>query len=462
MGPYASQAPKPVYVPGTNAMGAVIDAAEAPFIAAYNAKPTAYADHEERAAQRQLGAAPVMTPSRDAPLSGSVVKPAGDAPLSGDRLSPEQQGLRAMGATADTRFTPDATQPGLRSGQMRFGPQAATIHGTSTADATQMQAPEGGGYVTGKGGRAIFLPSQAATPRDPNAQLDVNGNDMRRTNAMKGELRGLQRDRLMRDMGGDIKDPNVIAAAHASLGQMDKEDALAAVNARTASDAANHAAELGLRRDQLKQQDKQFGETMAGQRAAAQLAKEKDDSAYVNEALQRSGLKGDDLQGVIDFADMNYRASKDPKAKTLSQMSREELHSALPQIVTRYKMSQAQRKSGQGSGTIQDPVWSQEAIAAEKAKDPTFSTHRDMTLKDLSYSGAGLNAFVPDWESDDEGRIGLKDYIKRLPFVPSGRSLKDALYKLPSGDTILRSDMEDVSAPLGKKDIRKLMREGGK
>ncbi|MFZ4537188.1 hypothetical protein [Propionivibrio sp.] len=124
----------------------------------------------------------------------------------------------------DTAFTADAVQPAMRPGQIQLGAPSGSIHGKSTVDATQMKAPDGGGYLTGANGKAIYLPPQAAPARDPNKQYDAYGNDMTRTNAMKAELAGMQRDRFKRDMGADITDPKVRAVAQQQLAMLDKEN----------------------------------------------------------------------------------------------------------------------------------------------------------------------------------------------------------------------------------------------
>ncbi|MFA7290880.1 MAG: hypothetical protein WC023_01405 [Rhodocyclaceae bacterium] len=97
------------------------------------------------------------------------------------------------------------------------------VSGKATQDATKMQAPDGGGYVTGKGGKAIFAPGGA--PQQASAgPKDAYGNDMTRTNAMKAELAQMERARYGRDMQDDIKDPRVIALAQLNLNRLNQQE----------------------------------------------------------------------------------------------------------------------------------------------------------------------------------------------------------------------------------------------
>lgn len=185
---------------------------------------------------------------------GGNSKPAGSTNLLDtpqyNSSSPEAVAA-AKAAQLDPGFTPDAVQPGLRSGQMRFGPQAETIAGTSRVDATQMKAPEGGGYLTGspdaKGlRRAIALPSQAPTPRDPNGEYDVDGNNMARTNAMKTTLREMQRDRIKRT----AQMPGATQGDLIALADQQKDDVLQNDKLKMLNDNQFRREDLGLRRDQ--------------------------------------------------------------------------------------------------------------------------------------------------------------------------------------------------------------------
>jgi len=111
----------------------------------------------------------------------------------------------------------------MRSGQVVIGAPSGAVSGTSTVDATKLKAPDGGGYITNASGKAMYLAKQAAPARATGAQIDAYGNDMTRTNAMKAELAGMQRDRLMRDMGADITSQGTRVAAQQQLAQMDKD-----------------------------------------------------------------------------------------------------------------------------------------------------------------------------------------------------------------------------------------------
>jgi len=147
--------------------------------------------------------APLSTETAAATPATVHVKPQNaNAPLSGSPVTQETPAAAPAPSLADPRFIPDPVQAPMRSGAIRVGPQAQTIQGTSPVDATQLKAPEGGGYITDKSGRTIFLPGgqpSAQPARDPNGHYDAYGNNMAATDQMKAEIRGIQRDRALRN-----------------------------------------------------------------------------------------------------------------------------------------------------------------------------------------------------------------------------------------------------------------------
>lgn len=125
--------------------------------------------------------------------------------------------------------------------------------GRSNVDATKLQAPNGGGFITGANGRAMLLPPQAIAARDPDGQYDANGNNMARTNQMKAELAGMERDRLIRDMGADITSPGTRYAAQQQIAQLDKGQGLAMQADKSQRNNVTEALEQQGKRQAMEQ-----------------------------------------------------------------------------------------------------------------------------------------------------------------------------------------------------------------
>ena len=137
-------------------------------------------------------------------------------------------------------------------------PQGATpaelIAAQPTAAAPQESKPDQeiakGGSIT-FGGKTVSLPEAAPVARDPNRQYDAHGNDMTRTNEMKAQLVGMQRERLMRDMGADITSQGTRVAAAQQLAQMDKDQSMQLLANRGAREDATAAMDQQLKGQQI-------------------------------------------------------------------------------------------------------------------------------------------------------------------------------------------------------------------
>ena len=149
------------------------------------------------------------------------------APAAAPSNAVQDPGYNHGAPMPEQNFTASAQQAAQPSG---------AIQGTSSVDATQMKAPNGGGYITNRAGKAMMLEPQAIAAKDPNGQYDANGNNMARTNQMKQELAGMQRERLVRDMGSDITSHGTRVAAAQQLAQMDKNRALDVAEGRSAAE----------------------------------------------------------------------------------------------------------------------------------------------------------------------------------------------------------------------------------
>lgn len=139
-----------------------------------------------------------------------------------------------MGADTDAAMHNATRQTALPNGIGSF------VQNGQTYDA-QNTGQEGIKRVTAKGQNPLFT---NLDPRQATAQMagmksgtiqtgggqkdagwinDAYGNDMRPTIAMQKQLEQMQRDRYGRDLGSDIKDPRVMAAAAMGLSNMNQD-----------------------------------------------------------------------------------------------------------------------------------------------------------------------------------------------------------------------------------------------
>ena len=159
-------------------------------------------------------------------------------------------------------------------------PQGATPAELIAAQPTAAAAPESNpaqeiakNTIT-FGGKTVSLPEAAPVARDPNRQYDAHGNDMTRTNEMKAQLVGMQRERLMRDMGADITSQGTRVAAAQQLAQMDKDQGLQLLANRGAREDATAAMDQqhkGQQIAQLKQDADLKTKVMAGDPKAIEM-----------------------------------------------------------------------------------------------------------------------------------------------------------------------------------------------
>ena len=158
---------------------------------------------------------------------------------------------------AETRFAANEQQIAMPSG---------AIQGKSSVNAAKMTAPDGGGYITNGAGKAMKIEANEGAWEDTRRYKDAiaqNGKD-------KELLAGMQRERLMRDMGADITSQGTRVAAAQQLAQMDKDQAMQLL------------AQRGQREDAMSGLDQQ----LKGQQIA-QIAD--------NNALQKKVIEGDPI-----------------------------------------------------------------------------------------------------------------------------------------------------------------------
>ena len=139
---------------------------------------------------------------------------------------------------AETRFAANEQQIAMPSG---------AIQGKSSVNAAKMTAPDGGGYITNGAGKAMKIEANEGAWEDTRRYKDAiaqNGKD-------KELLAGMQRERLMRDMGADITSQGTRVAAAQQLAQMDKDQSMQLLANRGAREDATAAMDQQLKGQQI-------------------------------------------------------------------------------------------------------------------------------------------------------------------------------------------------------------------
>ena len=232
-------------------------------------------------------------PSRETP---SVERQAGRGPIGSEYANPLDP--RQLNARLDDSFTADADQTrNLRSGFISNMADDPNIkRGTSRVDATQMRAPEGGGYVTGQPDANGLRRSIAVMPSETRWEDGQQYKDAIAQNEKdKITLRGMQHDRIKRTaaMPG-ATDGDRLAYA----GQI-KDDENEATAAKNLNDIAMRNAELGLRREEFGMINANRAADNERADAAARTASAEKVRGHMDKLLDNyaptAGLKDDDL-----------------------------------------------------------------------------------------------------------------------------------------------------------------------
>jgi hypothetical protein len=197
--------------------------------------------------------------------------------------------------------------------------------------------------------------------------------------------------------------------------------------------------------------------------AVAARTRDKENTAETMQILSDSGIPEAHRQHLLNFVRANYIG---PNGGDFDSETSSGKQHAIVKLMTGYAASVRMSEKGTNAHSIRDPIWSKEAIADAVAKDPSFSTLRDANLSDIDrISETGFGQFIPRWESTNDGKMGTREFFERaLPFIPSGTTLKNAMYTTPSGEVIRNSDLEKADAlgtgAFGKRDLRYLIRNG--
>ena len=262
-----------------------------------------------------------------------------------------------------------------------------------------------------------------------------------------------------RDLEADITDPAVRAAAAQRLAQLNTE-------ADDRIQSERNKEEMGLRRGmldmqgaQLKENARQFDEALKWRKdaaeSAAKIAAEEKAVKDLDDLMKSYKMDSEeDRQGMTDFIHANYPG--------FSEMSMTERRKLFPEAVTAYRLMKKRNEAGDAAGSLADPRWTKEAIAAKKAKDPSWSPIQDLTLDKLHHS-KGPASMLPDWDGDvSKGRFGLKQYLKGWGPIGwwNGQTNEGALYEDPQGGYTMAEELYNVDAPHKKADIRKSLRDG--
>ena len=186
------------------------------------------------------------------------------APLAAEVPGNNQGSARsiARGADADAAMHNATQQTALPNGIGSF------VQNGQTYDA-QNTGQEGIKRVNTKGQNPLFTnldPSQATAQmagmksgtiqtgggqKDAGWINDAYGNDMRPTIAMQKQLEQMQRDRYGRDLGSDIKDPRVMAAAAMGLSNMNQDRRASMVEQQQARQGISAGLDDQMKRNSL-------------------------------------------------------------------------------------------------------------------------------------------------------------------------------------------------------------------
>lgn len=168
----------------------------------------------------------------------------------------------AMGADTDSAMHNATRQTSLPNGIGSF------VQNGQTYD-VQNAGQEGIKRVTAKGQNPLFTnldPSQATAQmagmksgtiqtgggqKDAGWINDAYGNDMRPTIAMQKQLEQMQRDRYGRDLGSDIKDPRVMAAAAMGLSNMNQDRRASMIEQQQARQGISAGLDDQMKRNSL-------------------------------------------------------------------------------------------------------------------------------------------------------------------------------------------------------------------
>ena len=303
----------------------------------------------------------------------------------------------------------------------------------------------------------------ATTGRDLRGQLVVTGGHQytpeqhealraqeaqRTTENLSRQVRGMERDRNVRDTQADITDPNVVRAGRENLARMDKEDA-------ATTQAAQAKEEMGLKRDTLKeatglrrdalglqerqlgQQDRQFNQTLAERKEIALAAAREKGITNMTSMMDKSGYKDQEQVDFMDFVMQNH-------ADNLSTLSHAEQLKVLPRLKSDYQdMKVRNLNSTNGTSWKNGKRVKTDKLDYEKdaAIDPTGIIDNKIWFGDGS-DGKGLG----------KANIFAR---KNLPSVFFGADDVDVM---DNGQRIMSKDNRGARGPQGSIDMREINR----
>lgn len=270
----------------------------------------------------------------------------------------------------------------------------------------------------------------------------------RTTENLSRQVRGMERDRNVRDTQADITDPNVVRVGRENLARMDKEDA-------TTTQAAQAKEEMGLKRDTLKeatglrrdalglqerqlgQQDRQFNQTLDERKEIALAAAREKGITNMTSMLDKSGYKDQEQVDFMDFVMQNH-------ADNLSALSHAEQLKVLPRLKSDYQdMKVRNANSTNGTSWKNGKRVKTDKLDYEKdaAIDPTGVIDNKIWFGDGS-DGKGLG----------KANIFAR---KNLPPVFFGADDVDVM---DNGQRIMKKDNRGARGPQGSIDMREINR----
>lgn len=268
-----------------------------------------------------------------------------------------------------------------------------------------------------------------------------------RNTRLAGLARSMERDRYGRDMGADIKDPRVIAAAQQNINRMDREDALASATENARMDRGLRQQQLGI---QNKTADAQIRHADIAQQlllAQRQAAAKAQGIENMQKIVAQAGYEGGDAKEYTDFINLNH-------ASDLAGMPHDKQLAMEPILRAKFEaMRNNNRYSTNGVRTIKN---------LEKTGESTLDYEKDAALDPTSIGADKLLWFGDGEDGRGLGRanIFLRNNMPKglKPLFGVGTDAVDVFGGEGNvgGQRVMRKDVPGMRGPLLKTDMANL------
>lgn len=268
-----------------------------------------------------------------------------------------------------------------------------------------------------------------------------------RNTRLAGLARSMERDRYGRDMGADIKDPRVIAAAQQNINRMDREDALASATENARMDRGLRQQQLGI---QNKTADAQIRHADNAQQlllAQRQAAAKAQGIENMQKIVAQAGYGGDEAKEYADFINLNH-------ASDLAGMPHDKQLAMEPIMRAKFETMRNNNKySTNGVRTIKN---------LEKTGESTLDYEKDAALDPTSI---GVDKLLWFGDGEDGRGLGRANIFLRnnMPdwLKPSFGVETDAVDVFGGegnvgGQRVMRKDVPGMRGPLLKTDMEYL------